>query len=36
MAMITILDLLIMALIGIYGSVVVIFILRNWGGSDDE
>lgn len=36
MAMITIIDIAIMFLIGIYGSILVIFILRNWGDNDEE
>lgn len=36
MAMITYIDILIMFLIGIYGSILIIFILRNWGDDDDE
>jgi hypothetical protein len=36
MAMITIIDIAIMLLIGIYGSILVIFILRNWGDNDEE
>lgn len=30
MVMISIIDIAIMILIGIYGSILVIFILRNW------
>jgi hypothetical protein len=36
MAMITYIDILIMSLIGIYGSILVIFIIRNWGVDDEE
>lgn len=36
MAMITIIDIAIMILIGIYGSILVIFILMNWSDKDED